>query len=83
MCMLIKKIYRNIYYFRRRVFESSSNLLSLYTSGVKDEEQWMKRLQMKIQQLPPLTNNIDEVKQQIEPSMVRSFYHSSCSVVLH
>ncbi|CAC5414507.1 DST [Mytilus coruscus] len=54
---------------RRRVFESSSNLLSLYTSGVKDEQQWMKRLQMKINQLPPLTNNIEEVQQQIEPSM--------------
>lgn len=57
-------------YCRSRSLGTSSELLSLYTNGLQGEQQWVLHTQNKIDSQPPLSSDVMEVKQLLEPTMV-------------
>lgn len=58
---------------RLRSVDSALQLLSLYHNGVKAEKQWVQQMVTKTKAQPPLTSNIEEVKNLLDPTMVRTF----------
>ncbi|KAJ8305395.1 hypothetical protein KUTeg_015940 [Tegillarca granosa] len=54
---------------RSRSLGTSSELLSLYANGLQGEQQWVLHTQNKIDNQPPLSSDVMEVKQLLEPTM--------------
>ncbi|XP_046365486.2 microtubule-actin cross-linking factor 1, isoforms 1/2/3/5-like isoform X11 [Haliotis rufescens] len=59
---------------RLRSMDTSSDLASLYHNGLTGEQQWVGQMQARIESQPLLSDNVDHVKQQLEPTM--SIYNS-------
>lgn len=57
---------------RLRSIDTSGDLLSLYTNGLKGEQQWADQMRLRVETQPPLTHNVQELKELIEPTMVSS-----------
>ncbi|OWF34915.1 Dystonin [Mizuhopecten yessoensis] len=49
--------------------DTAGDLLSLYTNGLKSEQQWGDHTQLAIDTQPPLTQELPQLKQMIEPTM--------------
>lgn len=45
-------------------------LLSLYQTGLKGEQAWVQQMQHRIDGQPALTNDVNQVKSLVEPTMV-------------
>ena len=51
--------------------EDAGNLLTLYTNGIHAEQQWAQETQLKMDMQPPLTQDVNQLKHMIEPTMVK------------